>query len=189
MNYEYPTLDSNYSLTPKNKEQILLGHTSRNIKQFLESVKIRKTIKVPNYTIGKNGEVYNHFTPDNYSLVVPNDKTVSIFLENDGWLIKRGRYYYNWIGDLYKGDVVNLEWRGYKYWASYDDAQIESLKSLINELCGKYNISRNTIGHNTKLLDPLTVKGILCRSNYYEEYTDLSPAFDFSSIKNKIKKK
>lgn len=189
--YDFKTLESNYSLIPNNgKEQIVLGHTSRPIKNFLESVISRKSIKIPNYTIDKSGNIYNHFTPDNYSYVVPNEKTITIFLENDGWLIKKKRYFYNWIGDLHKGnDVYELDWRGYKYWDKYTDEQTKTLKDLIDELCSKYSISRNTVGHNTKLLDPLIVKGILCRSNYYEEYTDLSPAFDFSKIKNKIKKK
>jgi hypothetical protein len=189
INYNFKTLDSNYSLIPNNKDQIVLGHTSRNIKTYLDSVKLRKSIKIPNYTIDKTGCVYNHFTPDNYSFVVPNEKTITIFLENDGWLIKKRRYYYNWIGDIYKGDVHEQEWRGHKYWATYTDEQIKTLKGLIDELCNKYTISRNTVNHNTKLLDPTIVKGVLCRSNYYEEYTDLSPAFDFSTIKNKIKKK
>lgn len=189
INYEYKTQESNYSLVPNEKEQIVLGHTSRDIKNFLESVKLRRSVKIPNFTIGRDGIIYNHFLSNNYSFVVPNDKTISIFLENDGWLIKKKKYFYNWIGDVYHGDVHEQEWRGYKYWSSYTDEQLKSLKDLIDDLCSKHNISRNTVGHNTKLLDPLIVRGVLCRSNYYEEYTDLSPAFDFSFIKNKIKKK
>jgi hypothetical protein len=189
INYEFKTLESNYSLVPINKEQIVLGHTSRNIKDYLDGVRLRKSIKIPNYTIDKWGGVYNHFKPDNYSFVVPSDKTITIFLENDGWLIKKKKYFYNWVGDIHKGDVYEQEWRGYKYWDTYTDEQIKSLKDLTDELCVKYTISKNTVGHNTKLLDATLVKGILCRSNYYEEYTDLSPAFDFSKIKNKIKKK
>lgn len=190
VNYDFKTLDSNYSLIPNNiKEQIVLGHTSRSIKPFLDGVKVRRSVKIPNYTIDKNGKIYNHFTPDKYSFVVPNEKVITIFLENDGWLIKKKKHFYNWIGDIYKGDVYEQEWRGYKYWSTYSDEQIKVLKDLIDDMCSKYSISRNAVGHNTKLLDPKIVKGILCRSNYYEEYTDLSPAFNFSTIKNKLKKK
>lgn len=187
--YDFKTLESNYSLIPNNKEQIVLGHTSRGIKTYLDGVKLRRSVKIPNYTIDKEGKIYNHFVADNYSFVVPNDKTITLFLENDGWLVKKKKYFYNWVGEVYKGDVHEQEWRGYSYWAKYSDEQVKSLKELIDNLCMKYTISRNTVGHNTKLLDPTSVKGILCRSNYYEEYTDLSPAFDFSKIKNKIKKK
>jgi hypothetical protein len=189
INYEYKTLESNYSLIPNNKEQIVLGHTSRGIKEYLNGIKLRKSIKIPNYTIDRDGNVYNHFIADNYSFVVPYEKTITIFLENDGWLVKRKKYFYNWIGELYKGDVHEQEWRGHNYWATYKDSQVKSLKDLIDEICVKYTISRNTVGHNTKLLDATIVKGILCRSNYYEEYTDLSPTFDFSKIKNKKKNK
>lgn len=64
--YDFKTLDSNYSLMPNNiKEQIVLGHTSRGIKSFLECVTLRRSIKIPNYTIDKEGNIYNHFTPDN----------------------------------------------------------------------------------------------------------------------------
>jgi hypothetical protein len=189
INYEYKTQESNYSLSPSNnKEQIILGHTSRNIKSFLEGVKLRRCIKIPNFTIDKEGNIYNHFKPNNYSLIVPNERTISVFLENDGWLIKKKRYFYNWMGDLYKGEVYEKDWRGYNHWGVYSEQQIKSLKDLIDNLCSEYNIPRNTVGHNTKLLDPLIVKGVLCRSNYHDEYTDLSPAFDFSKIR-KLKKK
>ena len=187
--YDFKTLESNYSLVPNNKEQIVLGHTSRCIKHYLDTVKLRKSVKIPNYTIDRVGNIYNHFTPDNYSFVVPNEKTITIFLENDGWLVKKKKHYYNWIGDVYKGDVHEQEWRGYNYWAKYTNEQVKSLNDLVDELCVKYTISRDTVGHNTKILDATNVKGILCRSNYYDEYTDLSPAFDFSKIKNKTKKK
>lgn len=189
INYDFKTLESNYSLMPISKEQIVLGHTSRNIKNFLDGVKLRRSIKIPNYTIDKGGNIFNHFLPNNYSFVVPNDKTITIFLENDGWLVKKKKYFYNWIGDTYKGDVYEKEWRGYNHWASYTDSQIESLNDLIDDLSVKYTIKKNIVGHNTKLLDTTNVNGILCRSNYYEEYTDLSPAFDFSKLKNKVKKK
>jgi hypothetical protein len=187
--YEFKTPESNYSLIPNKKEQIVLGHTSRCIGSYLDGVKLRRSVKIPNYTIDRGGKIYNHFTPDNYSFVVPNDKTISIFLENDGWLIKKKKHYYNWIGELYKGEVHEQEWRGYSYWAKYSDEQVNSLKILIDELCVKYSISRNVVGHNTKLLDATGVKGILCRSNYYDEYTDLNPSFDFSKLKNKVRKK
>lgn len=189
INYEYKTLESNYSLIPNNKEQIVLGHTSRGIKEYLNGIKSRKSVKIPNYTIDKDGNVYNHFIADNYSFVVPYEKTITIFLENYGWLVRKKKYFYNWIGEVYKGDVHEQEWRGHNYWATYNDSQVKSLKDLIDELCVKYTISRNTVGHNTKLLDATIVKGVLCRSNYYEEYTDLSPTFDFSKIKNKKKNK
>lgn len=184
INYKYKTPEYNFSLTPTEKTQIVIGHTSRCIKHYLNGIKTRRSIKIPNYTIDKTGQIFNHFTPDNYSFVVPNQNSITIFLENEGWLVKKKKYYYNWVGEKYVGEIYEKEWRGYSEWAKYTDEQISSLNDLIASLTKIYGIPNIVVPNNTKMSDPSKMKGILCRSNYYEEYLDMSPAFDFSLIKN-----
>ena len=61
---------------------------------------------------------------------------------------------------------------------------INSLKILLIELCQKYDIPKNFIGHNVFDSNVDLFKGIVFRSNYHQESTDVSPAFDMEVLKN-----
>ena len=50
-----------------------------------------------------------------------------------------------------------------------------------------FNISKKCVGHNTKVNGVNQFDGIVTRSNYTTDVTDLSPAFDFDYFK-KIQK-
>ncbi len=60
---------------------------------------------------------------------------------------------------------------------------MESLVSLLNNLCVDLNINKEFIGHNVRVEGVEKFKGIVTRSNYSEYFTDLSPAFNFERIK------
>ena len=45
------------------------------------------------------------------------------------------------------------------------------------------------VGHNTYISGIELFEGIAYRSNYNKEMTDLSPAWDFENLKNKIENK
>ena len=98
----------------KKKKQIILCHTSREVEEYLTSLKFRwngNFDRIPNYLISKNGEVLqllgdtahsNYFKEDNL-----NRNSVIISLENLGWLEKKPltNHYINWNGSIYKGQV------------------------------------------------------------------------------------
>ena len=50
----------------------------------------------------------------------------------------------------------------------------------------EFNISKKCIGHNTKVNGVNQFDGIVTRSNYTTDVTDLSPAFDFDYFKKNI---
>ena len=75
-------------------------------------------------------------------------------------------------------------WRNHSYWDRYSEPQIESLKELVSLLCESYNIPKKFIGHNVFDENIDLFKGITFRSNYYQESTDVSPAFDMEILKN-----
>ncbi len=95
----------------KKKTQIILSHTSREVEQYLTSLKFRYNgsfDRVPNFLISRKGEVLqlipetgftNYFNDDSV-----NQNSVVISLENLGWLEKKplSNYYINWIGSIYK---------------------------------------------------------------------------------------
>jgi hypothetical protein len=47
-------------------------------------------------------------------------------------------------------------------------------------------IEPNVVGHNTKINGVEKYEGVVTRSNFNSDYTDLSPAFDFEDFLNKI---
>jgi hypothetical protein len=102
-------------------------------------------------------------------------------LENLGWLekIPLTNHYLNWIGDIYKEEVYERKWRDYFFWEPYPEEQIKKTAELCKFLLDKHKITNRCIGHNTKINGIENFSGILSKSNIHEDYTDLSPAFDF----------
>ena len=174
--------------TNKNKHQIILTHTSRNVDDYLMSITKRlsgKTKKVPNYVIGRDGEVHQLMEPHTHRSFFKDSEideiSIIVSLENLGWLEKEPlkNSYINWIGNIYTGDVVEKKWRDYFVWQPYTTEQMESLVELCKTLMKKFKIDKKFVGHNTKVSGVERYEGITTRSNYDSKYTDLSPAFDY----------
>lgn len=186
--------ETNYHKETYDKTQIIIGHTFRTNMLHYPSWIYRlngRNKKTANFTITKEGVIYQHFDSNYYSTFVNNNQdkaSISVVLENSGWFRKDNMIdkYVDWLGNIYNKDskdVLTKRWRNYTYWDKYTDKQIESLKELINLLCDKHDINKNFIGHNTYDENVDLFKGIVFRSNYYQESTDVSPAFDIEKLK------
>jgi N-acetyl-anhydromuramyl-L-alanine amidase AmpD len=181
----------------KNKKQILLTHTSRNIRDYVMGLKHRYNgnyKKLPHYIISREG-VINQLLPDNsYSDYMKvksyNKSTIIISLENLGWLRKNPLQggYINWIGNIYKDRIYERKWRGYFFWQPYTEDQLDSLSKLIKKLTNDFNIPETFIGHNVKVEKIEKFQGIATYSNYETDRTDLNPSFNFEKFIKKIKK-
>ena len=181
--------------TNKNKKQIVLIHSSREKNEYLTSLKSRfdgKYDKIPNYLIDKEGNIVELIKPEESSKIF-NDKVIDnniivICLENLGWLEKEPlkKHYINWIGNIYKGKVYEKQWRDYIFWDPYTQEQIDSTIFLCNKLIEKFEIEKKFVGHNTKINGVEKFYGIVCRSNYFTEYTDLNPSFNFEYFLKKF---
>ena len=144
----------------KKKHQIILTHTSRNLKEYLSSLKFRfngKFQRIPHYVIDRDGNVYQLLSNNEYSKYLPkedvNKFSIIICLENLGWLEKEplNNQYVNWIGDIYKGNVFEKKWRDYFFWDSYTEKQLISTANLCKNLFVEMKIKNDIIGHNTKI--------------------------------------
>jgi N-acetyl-anhydromuramyl-L-alanine amidase AmpD len=144
------------------------------------------------YTIDRNGMIYQHFNPIYSGKVFDNhlDNTIiGISMVNLGYLKLDNDIssFITWLGDIYIGDkVVDKKWRGHKFWEPYTDDQIESAIELARYLCLVFDIETNTVASNVKLADPHNFNGVMYRSNFEKYYSDLSPAWDFEQVKEKI---
>jgi N-acetyl-anhydromuramyl-L-alanine amidase AmpD len=178
----------------KKKKQIILCHTSRDIGEYLLSLKHRLNgnfDRIPNYVITREGTILkllpdightNFFNDQNI-----NRNTIIVSLENLGWLNKEPLkdYYTNWIGNTHKGDIFDRKWRDYFFWQPYTEVQYERLHFLCNKLCDEFKINKKNIGHNTKITGIEKFEGITAKSNYDVIFTDVSPAFNFEKF-NKL---
>jgi N-acetyl-anhydromuramyl-L-alanine amidase AmpD len=178
----------NYNSRNKKKKQIILANTSRNLRDYIVSLKERhnkKYQKIPNYVISREGVIYKLIPDDTYSLFFKkepiNKNSIIIVFENLGWLEKRPLtdYYVNWIGDIYKGEIFERKWRDYFFWQPYTEEQLKSCAELCNKLTDDFSIDKKCVGHNTKVEGVERYNGIISKSNINSKSTDLSPAFDF----------
>lgn len=189
----------NYIAIETSKTQIVLGHTFNNdMKHFTGWLHRYNGIykKTAAFTIGIDGVIYKHFDPKYYSRYFNKEsqdkKSIVILLENDGWLIKDNEKneFITWIGDIYNKEngIKIKKWRGYEYWSSYNEKQMESVSLLSNMLCEEFNIPKVAINHNTKIDNLNDFNGVLYKSNLERHYTDLSPDWDCSELINKLVK-
>jgi N-acetyl-anhydromuramyl-L-alanine amidase AmpD len=179
----------------KRKKQIVLCHSSRVAQDYLSSLMYRyngKNPHLPHYLIKRDGDIINIIPPDTYSKFLDADTNtkgfIVICLENLGWMRKNplSGSYVNWIGNIYNQGIFEKKWRNHFFWQPYTEIQIKVLSELINELCERFDIPKTCIGHNVKIDGIERFEGIVSKSNYDSDYTDLSPAFDFEELKKLI---
>jgi N-acetyl-anhydromuramyl-L-alanine amidase AmpD len=180
----------------KNKTQIILTNTSRNINDFLQSLKYRyngKYDKIPNYIVTRDGKVLQLLDNDEYTNYNTtssiNRNSVIVCLENLGWLEKEPlkNYHINWIGDIYKQKVFNKTWRDYFFWQPYPEEQIVLTSKLCVKLTKETNIPLKSVEHNTKINGIEKFEGIVTKSNFDSDFTDVSPAFNFEIFNKYLK--
>lgn len=194
---------SSYILSEKNyyphkhpKKQIVIGNSFNiNMNHFKGWLNRNNGNykKVANYTIDRNGLIYEHFDSNYYSDFIPNSihnkHIISIILVNEGWLdydIKEKKYI-NCFGNFSDGsEIVEKRWRNHSFWTNYHEKQIEALSNLTKFLLEKHNIVKKVLGHNTYVKDVSGFEGVTYRSNWIKDSTDLSPSFDFEIFKNKV---
>jgi len=175
----------------KQKTQIILCHTSREVEEYLASLKFRynaKYDKIPNYVITREGKVlqllsdqgYGNFFDDH----ITNKLSIFVMLENLGWLEKKplSNHYINWKGSIYNEQVYEKKWRDFYFWQPYTPQQIKMSAELCKHLTETLQIEKTCVGHNTKVDGIENFEGICSRSNYDSNYTDLNPSFNFETF-------
>jgi N-acetyl-anhydromuramyl-L-alanine amidase AmpD len=175
----------------KQKTQIILCHTSREVEEYLASLKFRyntKYDKIPNYVITREGKIlqllsdqgYGNFFDDH----ITNKLSIFVMLENLGWLEKKplSNHYINWKGSIYNEQVYEKKWRDFYFWQPYTPHQIKMTAELCKHLIETLQIEKTCVGHNTKVDGIENFEGICSRSNYDSNYTDLNPSFNFETF-------
>lgn len=183
----YPT--NNYYKSKHDKTQIIIGGSLRKKNFHIKRYEISENGNAkayPTYSISRDGNIYEHFNPEYYSDFMKNKdidkKSISILLENMGMLFYdyESESYLNWVHDKCEEDMVyEKKWNGHTYWEKYTEEQYLSLVDLCKYLIDKFNIELDCLGFNVFYKDTIKYEGIVCRSNYSSDYTDLNPNFNF----------
>ena len=176
----------------KKKKQIILCHTSREVGEYLSSLKFRYNgsfDRIPNYVVTREGKVLQLLSNTSHTNYFPdenvNRNSVIICLENLGWLEKKplSNSYINWKGSIYNEQVYEKKWRDYFFWQPYTTSQLKSTADLCNQLIQTLRIENRCIGHNTKVDGIANYEGIVSKSNFNSNFTDLNPSFNFEAFR------
>jgi len=193
----------------KDKQRIVLHFTAGVLTGDLKALtgqlpKRLKTISVP-FVMGRDGSVYRPFSSAAWAWhlggfvkkrairVAEQKATIGIEISNIGPLKKKGDV----LKTIYRSEYCTLDqsdrytelatpYRGYKYWATYTDKQINSLIILLRYLTATYDIPRAFIPEENRYItnvpDTLKFKGIVSHVNYRKDKSDLGPAFPWEQV-------
>lgn len=115
--------------------------------------------------------------------------SIGIEICNFGWLQQKNGKFYTYTNNLVEPAFVtklDKPFRGYQYWHSYTDKQINALYELLKYLGAKYNINLNNglkqwinagtdaFGYNINATAG-KIKGILSHTNVRKDKTDVYP--------------
>jgi hypothetical protein len=175
------------------KTQILLCDTGRRTDDFINKLKYRRNgnyDEIPHFIVTKLGTVYQLFDTNHYSNTFDypeiDKQFIKIAIENLGWLHKNTitGFLTNWIGDPYRSEPYTKGWRNYNFWDKYEDQQMDVVQQLCEHICELHNIPKISVQSSGYIENAVYLKGIVCKSNYSNIYTDINPSFNFRFFKD-----
>lgn len=194
----YSVSEENRHKTVIAKTQIVLGTSLRKESNHILRLQHKdygKTKKWNTYTISRTGKIYEHYDPKYHSDYIgikeADKKIISIILENMGSLYKDpDDKYINWLNEACdKKNVVEKKWLGYDYWEKIPIKQFESAAWLCKKLCEEFNVSKEIMQFHYFHKDTLKFKGIVFKSNYIEDSSDINPLFDIDNFSKMLHNK
>jgi N-acetylmuramoyl-L-alanine amidase len=191
-----------YFASSQPKTQIVLHYTAGYLKGDIAALTHHDYhVSVP-YLIGRNGTIYNLFTPDYWAYhlgpgaVGGNEfgsrRTIAIEISNIGGLQPTSQGLQNYYGEIYclpsQGDAyMERPFRRFTHFATFTDAQYQSLNLLLHYLTARYQIRREFLKPEERFLTTTGVKefnGITSHINYRSSgKEDIGPAFDWDRMR------
>jgi hypothetical protein len=196
INRELRLPDSDYFAGPEQKSGICIHHTvGGSARSTFNWWRDDRNIIGTAYIIARDGTVFEVFNPDNWAWqfglnwpyedrIAFEKRHIGIEIASEGGLKEHN-------GNLYCFDRISDRtlknrnrafdygqiYRGYRYFDRYEQAQVDSLSELINDLCTRFTISRQTPAdhfafYGEKLKD---FKGIIGHAHVRSDKSDPAP--------------
>lgn len=189
----YKISPDNYYKATNAKTQIVIGFSLRKNHNHiirLQNKEYGKTKKWNNYTISRDGEIYQHFDSKKHSDFIGikevDIRVISIVLENLGYLVKNSDGFMNLLNESCdEENVVLKKFDAFSYWEKIYDEQMTALAELCIELCSEFAIPCECLEFQNYHKSVSKFRGIAFKSNYYEQNTDINPTFDVEKF-NKL---
>ena len=193
--------ESYYYRNRFDKDQIVLHFTMGYLGGDIATLtKHDYHVSVP-FVLGRNGTIYNLFPSFYWSYhlgrgaiggnAARSKKSIGIEISNIGPLTLQGSNLRTAYEDIYcttaqNEHYVQQAFRDYAYFATYTDAQYDSLVLLLRYLTARYRIPRKFLNKTNRFEAGSFVKdfrGIVSHANYRASgKVDIGPAFDWERV-------
>ncbi len=196
--------DSQYFKEKQFKNQIVIHHTAGggNASNVIHGWNFNPERVGTAFVIDEHGLVFKAFEPEYWAYHLGlksmsnsqlNKNSVAIEVCNWGQLILKDGKYLNYVNKEVPSDqVIHIpnKFKGFEYFHKYNDAQIESLRKLLLELCAKfainkvYNSDMWDISHNALS----GVNGIYTHVSYRTDKADMVPQINLIEMLKNLDK-
>jgi N-acetyl-anhydromuramyl-L-alanine amidase AmpD len=118
----------------------------------------------------------SHFLGQKYQML---DKTsIGVEVCNWGPLVYKGGKFKNYVnGEVDRSEVIECDYRGFKFWQKYTDEQIESVRELLVHWGSKYGIpldyNMDIWNHNKRAM--AGESGVFVHGSFRPDKADLYP--------------
>ncbi len=148
------------------------------------------------FIIGRDGSTFRCFHPAHWAYHLGiggaiEKRSIGIELANWGPLKKTsdGRFL-NWAGRVVQpADVLEMPWRGERYWERYPEAQIKAAIELTADLVSTFGIDPDVAPWPTAAPDLRrwrAFEGVIAHCHVRADKTDLSPVFPWRRLETAI---
>ncbi len=195
-NITYGVKEINHYKTQNVKNQIVLATSLRKGSYHitrLQHKEFGKTKRWNTFTVTRDGVIYQHYNPKFHSdflgIKEADKQSISIVLENMGSLFQTpsGKHI-NWLNEICdEENVIEKNYLGYSYWENFTEEQIISTVELCKKLSREFNIPKNCMEFHYFHKDTLKFRGIVFRSNYIQDSSDINPLFDIEKFNVMLK--
>jgi hypothetical protein len=185
----YKVDSKNYNHSKCKKSQIVLAGSLRAGSNHILRLKKKDfglTKNWPMFTVRRDGKIYQHFEAQYSSEFLgskeADKKAITVVLENMGHLTyeAENNRYVNWINEeCERSKVYEKVFKNYRYWEKFTEEQVTATINLCIYLCRTYGIRQDCVDNWATYEGSSIYNGILTRSNYNSDYSDLNPSFDY----------
>lgn len=187
-----------YIETETQKNLIVLHHTvGGSAKSTIDYWRTDPQRIATAYVIERDGGIYEVFDPKFWAFHLGlkgtggsvDKRSIGIEIASEGGLIQRdGKLYcFDKVTDrtLFTQDHYDygMPWRGYRFFDAYSDAQISAVVGLINFLCEKFEIPKQTSANHFDADDGYRqLSGILGHHHLRPDKSDVHPGFPWQRV-------